>query len=61
MDQNIPVKREKFGESFDAHVTRDVTVNGKVVIPQGAPAKVKLVETSDKPDQATLQLSKVRR
>jgi hypothetical protein len=60
VDKNIPVKREKFGESFDAHVARDVTVNGKVVIPQGAPAKVKLVETSDKPDQATLQLSKIR-
>ena len=60
VDQNIPVKREKFGESFDAHVTRDVTVNGKIVIPQGAPAQVKLVESAEKSDAATLQLSKVR-
>ena len=60
VDQDIPVKREHFGEAFDAHVARDVTVNGKIVIPQGAPAQVKLVESADKPDAATLQLSKVR-
>ncbi len=60
VDQKIPIKREKFGETFDGHVARDVTVNGKVMIPQGAPAKVKLVESGDKPDQATLQLSKIR-
>ena len=59
VDKNIPVKREKFGESFEAHVTRDVTVNGKIVIPQGAPTQVKLVESAEK-DAATLQLSKVR-
>ena len=60
LDQDIPIKREKFGESFEAHVARDVTVNGKVVIPQGAPAQVKLVESPEKSDAATLRLSKIR-
>jgi hypothetical protein len=60
LDQDIPIQREKFGESFDAHVSRDVTVNGKIVIPQGAPARVKLVENAEKSDQATLRLSKIR-
>jgi hypothetical protein len=60
MDENVPIKRERFGESFEAHVTRDVVLNGKVVIPQGAPAEVKLVESAEKSDAATLRLSKVR-
>ena len=60
VDQDIPIKREKLGESFDAHVSRDVTVNGKVVIPEGTPAKVKLVESPEKADAASLQLSQIR-
>jgi hypothetical protein len=60
MDENVPIKQERFGESFEAHVTRDVVLNGKVVIPQGAPAEVKLVESPEKSDAATLRLSKVR-
>ena len=60
VDQDIPIKREKLGESFDAHVSRDVKVNGKIVIPEGAPAKVKLVESPEKTDAASLQLSQIR-
>jgi hypothetical protein len=60
LDQDVPINRDKFGDSFNAHVARDVTVSGKVVVPQGAPAQVKLVESGDKSDQATLQLSKIR-
>ncbi len=60
VDENIPIKRDKLGESFDAHVSRDVTVNGKVVIPEGSPAKVKLVESPEKSDAASLQLSQIR-
>jgi hypothetical protein len=60
IDQDIAIKHENLGESFDAHVTRDVTVNGKVVIPEGAPAKVKLVESPEKSDAASLKLSQVR-
>ncbi len=60
VDENIPVQRDRFGEGFDAHVTRDVVVNGKVVIPQGAPAEVKLVESAEKSEAASLRLSKIR-
>jgi len=60
LDQDIPIKSDRVGESFDAHVTRDVTANGKVVIQQGAPAQVKLVQSPGKSDAATLQLSKIR-
>jgi len=60
VDQDIPIKRENVDQSFDAHVSRDVTVNGEIVIPEGAPAKVKLVEKPEKSDAASLQLSQVR-
>jgi hypothetical protein len=60
LDQDIAIKHDNIGESFDAHVSRDVTVNGKVVIPEGSPAKVKLVESTEKSDAASLKLSQVK-
>jgi hypothetical protein len=60
LDQEIPVERGRLGDVFDAHVKRDVVVDGKVVIPSGAPAKVKLVESGDTPDAATVRLSDLR-
>lgn len=60
VDQDIAVKQENLGESFNAHVSRDVTVNGKVVIPEGAPAKVKLVKSPEKSDAASLKLAQIR-
>jgi hypothetical protein len=60
IDQDIPIKQEQVGQTFPAHVTRDVTVNGSVVVPQGSPAKVKLVPSSENKDNATLQLAEVR-
>jgi hypothetical protein len=59
LDEEVPVDRDNFGETFDAHVDRDVVVRGDVAIPAGAPAKVKLVESSEKSDAATLRLSEV--
>jgi hypothetical protein len=59
LDQDVPVDRNRFGESFSAHVTRDVVVNGKVAVPQGAPAEVKLMPSNEKANSATLQLSKL--
>jgi hypothetical protein len=59
LDQDIPLDRNRFGEAFPAHVTRDVVVNGKVAVPQGAPAEVKLLPSDEKADAATLQLSKL--
>ena len=59
LDQDVPIDRNRFGESFSAHVTRDVIVNGKVALSQGAPAQVKLMPSEEKADAATLQLSQL--
>ena len=60
IDQDIPIKQDQVGQTFPAHVTRDVVVNGSVAVPQGSPAKVKLVPSSESKDNATLQLVEVR-
>jgi hypothetical protein len=60
LDQDIPIKEDQFGQTFPAHVTRDVVVNGKVTVPEGSPAKVKLVPSSEKSDNVTLRLAEVR-
>jgi hypothetical protein len=59
LDENVPIERDRFGETFEAHVKRDVIVKGEVAIPAGAPAKVKLVESSEKQNSATLRLTDV--
>ncbi|HSB54261.1 MAG TPA: hypothetical protein VLD58_07885, partial [Gemmatimonadales bacterium] len=60
LDEDIPVKREQFGKTFPAHVTRDVTVNGNVALPEGTPAQVELVPSSEKSDNVSLRLVEVR-
>jgi hypothetical protein len=60
LDQNVSVKSDNVGNTFDAHVTRDVVVDGQVAIPEGAPAQVKLVQSSDNKDAATLRLMSVQ-
>ena len=47
LDEDIPIAQERVGDKFEAHVTRDVVVNGEVVIPAGAPAEVKLVKSPE--------------
>jgi hypothetical protein len=59
LNEEVPIERDRFGDTFDAKVARDVVVKGKVVIPAGAPAKVKLVESSEKANAATVRLSDV--
>ncbi len=59
VDESIPIDRDRFGDTFEAHVTRDVVVNGDVVIAEGAPAEVKLVESGDQSEAATLRLASV--
>ena len=49
----------RLAEGSPAHVTRDVVVNGKVAVPQGAPAEVKLMPSEEQANSATLQLSKL--
>ena len=59
LDEDVPIAQERVGDKFEAHVTRDVVVNGEVVIPAGAPAEVKLVKSPDDDKAATLRLTGV--
>jgi hypothetical protein len=59
VDEEIPIDQNRMGEEFDAHVKRDVVVNGETVIPAGAKAKVKLAESQEQKDAATLRLTEV--
>lgn len=60
LDRDIPVKQEEFDRTFPAHVTRDVTIDNRVAIPEGTPARVKLVPSSEKDDNVTLRLVELR-
>jgi hypothetical protein len=59
LDEDVPIERDRVGDSFEARVTRDVIVDGEVVIVAGSPAEVKLVESPEKDGAATLRLTKV--
>ena len=59
VDEEIPIDKNRMGDEFDAHVKRDVVVNGETVIPAGAKAKVKLAESQEQKDAATLRLTEV--
>ena len=59
LDEDVPIEQDRIGDSFEAHVTRDVVVDGEVVIARGSPAEVKLVRSPENSDAATLRLTKV--
>jgi hypothetical protein len=59
LDEDIPVESDRVGDTFEARVTRDVKVDGEVVIVAGSPAEVKLVRAPDNAEAATLRLTKV--
>ncbi len=59
LDEHIPIEADRVGDSFEARVTRDVVVDGEVVIVAGSPAEVRLVKSAEKADAATLRLTKV--
>jgi hypothetical protein len=59
LDEDIPIAEDRVGDKFEAHVTRDVVVNGEVVIPAGAPAEVKLVKSPENDKAAALRLTGV--
>ncbi len=46
LSDTIDSSRAKVGDTFVASVSENVNVNGKMVIPKGAPAKVRLVDLS---------------
>jgi len=59
LDEDIPIESDRVGDTFEARVTRDVVVDGEVVIVAGSPAEVKLVKSPENADAATLRLTKV--
>jgi hypothetical protein len=59
LDGNVPIKRDQIGNTFSAHVSRDVLVGGAVVIRAGAPADVALIESEDAPGAASFRLVRV--
>ena len=59
LDENIPVTRDRMGDTFQGHMTRDVTVDGRVALVADTPVEVKLVEQSGGSKAATLRLMKV--
>jgi hypothetical protein len=59
LDENVTVKRDAIGNTFTAHLTRDLVVDGAVAIPAGAPAEVALVESEDRPGAASFRLVRI--
>ena len=59
LDEEIPIDKDRMGDVFTAHVSRDVKVNGQVAIPSGSEAKVRLTQSREKSDAATLRLTEV--
>ena len=49
IDESIALKADQVGNTFAAHVTRDVVVDGSVAIPGGTPASVILVASDERP------------
>ena len=56
LDENVTLQRDRIGNAFPAHITRDVMVDGAIAIPRGAPAEVTLVESEDTPNAASFRL-----
>ena len=59
LDEDIAITKDNIGDRFEGHVTRDVKVNGEVVIAGGSPVEVKLVESGERADAASLRLTQV--
>ena len=56
LDENVALKRDQIGNTFSAHVTRDVVVDGTLAIPGGTPAEVALVESEETRGAAAFRL-----
>jgi hypothetical protein len=59
IDESVALKADQVGNTFTAHVTRDVVVDGSVAIPGGTPANVILVASDERPGAATFRLARV--
>ncbi|MGH7517481.1 MAG: YMGG-like glycine zipper-containing protein [Gemmatimonadales bacterium] len=60
LNQDVTVKEDNLDKTYEAQVTRDVIVDGDVVIRQGAPAQVRLIRNEENSKQATLRLAQVQ-
>lgn len=60
LSHDVTINEENLDKTFEAQVTRDVVVDGEVVIREGAPAQVHLVRNEENENQATLRLSGVQ-
>ncbi|MBV9224255.1 MAG: hypothetical protein JOY85_09520 [Acidobacteriaceae bacterium] len=56
----IKPKDAKIGDTFRASVDEDVVVNGRTVIPRGAPAELRLYKAEGRTDDLALRLYSVR-
>jgi hypothetical protein len=59
LDEDVAITRDNIGDRFEGHITRDVTVNGEVMLVSGAPVEVRLVQSGERSDAASLRLDKV--
>jgi|tagenome__1003787_1003787.scaffolds.fasta_scaffold20929369_3 hypothetical protein len=59
LDVSVMVKPDQVGNTFPAHITRDLVVEGAVGIPAGAPAEVALLESENGPNAASFRLTRV--
>jgi hypothetical protein len=59
LDENVTLQRDQVGNSFTAHITRDILVADVVAIRVGAPARVVLVESENTPGAASFRLLSV--
>jgi len=59
LDENVTVKQDAIGNTFAAHLTRDLMVDGALAIPAGTPAEVALVESEDRPGAASFRLVRI--
>jgi hypothetical protein len=56
LDENVAIKRDAIGNTYSAHVTRNVMVDGALAIPRSTPAQVALVENDEHPGAASFRL-----
>jgi hypothetical protein len=60
LSEDVTINESNLDQTFEAEVTRDVIVDGDVVIREGSPAQVHLVRNEENEEQATLRLSSVQ-
>jgi hypothetical protein len=47
LDENVTIKQAEVGNSFAAHISRNVIIDGRIAIASGAPAELTLTENQE--------------